>query len=53
LGVQLEVSERDLEVILERVKAVEDAVVEALLTQIVPDILDRVEFGSSGRQLFM
>ena len=30
--------------VLERVETVEDAVVEALLAQFVPDVLDRVEF---------
>ena len=42
----LEVSERDFEVIFQRVEAVEDPAVESLLAQLVPDMLDRVEFGA-------
>src|SRR5665213_1746252 len=36
--------------ILERIEAVEDAVVKSLLAQLVPDVLDRVEFGCVRRQ---
>ena len=45
LVVVLEVSEGGLEVVFERVKAVEDAIVESFLAKLVPDVLDRVEFG--------
>ena len=46
----LEVSEGDFEVVLERVETVEDAVVEAFLAKLVPDVLDRVEFRGVRRQ---
>ena len=39
LRLLFEVPERDFEVIFERVQAVEDMVVEALLAQFVPDLL--------------
>ena len=45
LRLLFEVPECGFEVIFERVQAVEDMVVEALLAQFVPDVLDRVELG--------
>src|SRR5579859_780503 len=49
-SVLLKVSGCDFEMILERVEAVEDAIVKSFLGQLVPDVLYRVEFGGVRRQ---
>lgn len=35
--------------IFERIKAAEDAIVEVFFAQLIPDMLDGVEFGRVGR----
>ena len=51
MGVALQALERAHEVPLQGFEALEDAVVEELLAQLVSQVLDRVEFGRIGRQL--
>ena len=45
--VEFEVVQADDEMVFDGIQGVEDAVVDVLLSQFVPQMLDRVEFGRS------
>ena len=47
--VKFHVEQRRLEVVFKGIEAVEDAVVERLLAKVIPEVLDRVQFGRIGR----
>ena len=51
LWVELHLSESDFEMVFQGVKTGEDAVMEGLFPQFVPEVLDRVEFWRIGRQV--
>ena len=45
LMVKLHVVERNFQVVFQSIQAIEDAVVEGLLTQVIPEMFNRIEFG--------
>ena len=47
--VKFHVEQSGLEVVFKRIEAVEDAVVERLFAQVIPEMLDRIQFGRIGR----
>jgi len=47
--VKFHVEQNGLEVVFKRIEAVEDAVVERLFAQVIPEMLDRIQFGRIGR----
>jgi hypothetical protein len=46
LMVKLHLEENGLQMVFEGVEAIEDTVMEGLLTQVIPEVLNRIEFGS-------
>lgn len=50
LRVEFHVEQSGLEVVLRRIEAVEEAIVERLFAQVIPEVLDRIQFGRIGRQ---
>ena len=46
LMVKFHLEENDFQMVFEGVEAIEDAVMEGLLTQVIPEVLNRIEFGS-------
>ena len=46
LMVDLHFEENDFQMVFEGIEAIEDAVMEGFLTQVIPEVLDRIEFGS-------
>ena len=50
LMVEFHLAESGFQMVFQSVEAIEDAVVEGLLTQVVPKMLDWIEFGRVRRQ---
>ena len=48
--VKLHLMENPFQMVFEGVEAVEDAVVEGFLPQVIPEVLDWIEFGRVRRQ---